>query len=212
MSVIIELEVDADAFDLGKVTHAATNVHLELERVVPIGGEVLPFFWASGGDFAAFEEALQEEKLVEELTAIARTDERVLYHVRWGDTVTSLTTILERSNATILEAHGNDPWTFRLRFLQHAHLRDFQNYCREYDIDFHVTRIFSLEDGDDAPLEFDITPEQHEALVTAVERGYFEVPRRVKLGEVADELGISVQATSERVRRGENNVLRRLFL
>jgi predicted DNA binding protein len=212
MSVIAELTIPAGGFDLGRITQAAESVHIELERVVPVGGEAMPFFWASGTDFETFERNIRAEEIVESLTAIARTGDRVLYHVEWGDTVHSLTSILQDSNATILEAHGNDPWLFRLRFPDHRGLRDFHNRCMDDGIEFHVDRIYTLEEDQDATWSFDLTPEQQTALVSAVERGYFEVPRGVTLTEVAEELGISQQATSERVRRGANTVLRKVLL
>jgi predicted DNA binding protein len=212
MAVVVELLIAADAFDLGRVTKVAADVHLELERVVPTGEDIMPFFWATGEDFEAFERAVRAEALVEGLVAVARVGERVLYHVTWGDTVSNLTSILASSDATILEAHGNDPWSFRVRFPDHRGLRDFHNLCREEGIDFRVERIYTLEEEMDSKYTFDVTPEQREALVSAVERGYFEVPRGVTLGDIADDLGISQQAASERVRRGTNTVLRTVLL
>jgi predicted DNA binding protein len=35
----------------------------------------------------------------------------------------------------------------------------------------------------------------------AVRRGYYDIPRRTSMGELAAELGISDQAVSERLRR-----------
>lgn len=55
-------------------------------------------------------------------------------------------------------------------------------------------------------------PEQREALILAVERGYFAVPRETKLEEIAEELGITRQAASERVRRGAETVLRKSLI
>jgi predicted DNA binding protein len=46
----------------------------------------------------------------------------------------------------------------------------------------------------------------------AVERGYFDVPRKTTLEELADELDISRQALSEHVRRGTEKILRRALL
>ena len=51
-----------------------------------------------------------------------------------------------------------------------------------------------------------VTPKQAEALRMANERGWFEVPRDATLGEIADELGISTQAASDRMRRGMRNI------
>ncbi|MCO8267596.1 helix-turn-helix domain-containing protein [Haloferax sp. AB510] len=212
MAVIVELTIDSESFDLGRVTAVSNGVHIELERVVPTGGEVMPFFWARGTDFEAFERAVRDNSIVDELTAVARVENRVLYRVSWGGTTSSLTRILTDSEATILEAHGNDPWTFRLRFNDHAALTDFHNLCQEEEIEFHVERIYTLAEGEPGVYNFDITDEQQEALVTAVSEGYFEVPRQTTLSEVADRLGISPQAASERVRRGADTVLRKVLL
>jgi predicted DNA binding protein len=43
----------------------------------------------------------------------------------------------------------------------------------------------------------------------AIEDGYFSVPRETKLEEIAEVVGITQQAASERVRRGAETVLRK---
>jgi predicted DNA binding protein len=50
--------------------------------------------------------------------------------------------------------------------------------------------------------EPDLTAEQRELLRAAVRRGYFEVPRRVSLADLAEEQGVSDREASERLRRG----------
>jgi predicted DNA binding protein len=47
-----------------------------------------------------------------------------------------------------------------------------------------------------------VTGPQREALVLAVERGYYDIPRRCSTAELAAVLGVSDQAVSERLRRG----------
>jgi predicted DNA binding protein len=212
MAVVAELTIKSEDFDLGRVTSVAGGMHIELERVVPSGGDIMPFFWAKGKSFERFEREVRENRIVEDLSAVARVEDRVLYHVSWGETVSSLTTILTESEATILEAQGNTPWSFRLRFNDHAGLTEFHNRCQEEEIDFHVERIYTLTEGETGIYSFDITPQQQEALVTAVSNGYFEVPRQTTLKEVAGELGISPQAASERIRRGADSVLRKVLL
>ena len=211
MALVVELEIPADTFDLGRVTSIGGAVHLELERVVPPGEEVMPFFGASEcADYERFERRVREEALVEELTPVARFDDRVLYHVVWGATTSSLTRALSRADAAILEAAGNDPWEFQLRFTDRDHLRSFVDTCREAGIEVRFRRVFELEPDTD-PTADGLTEGQRAALVAAVEAGYFEVPRGTTLSEVAAELGISQQATSERVRRGTDRVLRRVL-
>lgn len=207
MAVVVELTIDADAFDLGRVTSVLDGVHVELERVVPTGRDVMPYFWAEAPDFEAFERAVRENDLVESLEAVSRVRDRVLYHVVWHETAASLTRILEESGATVLQATGNERWVFELRFRDHAGLREFHDSCQERGLDFHVDRIYALDRDAEAAFELGLTGEQHDALLAAVEHGYFEVPRGGTLADVADELGISQQAASERVRRGANAVL-----
>jgi predicted DNA binding protein len=212
MAVVVELSIPATEFDLGRVTQVSGGAHIVLERVVPVGTDVMPFFWASETDFDAFERAVRREAVVESLTAVARVGDRVLYNVEWGEGVSTLTQVLEASNATILEARGNSPWEFRLRFTDHADLKCFHNRCRDANLSFRVDRIYTLEESFDTPMSLGLTPEQHAALALAVERGYFSVPRGCSLSEIASELGISQQAASERVRRAAETVLETVFL
>lgn len=212
MAVIIELEIEADQFDLGRVTSIAGGMHITLDRVVPVAGEVMPFFWASGSDFGEFERAIRDEDIVEELLALERVDDQVLYKVTWGSAVQNFTRILTESGATILEAYGNSPWLFRLRFSSHTGLRDFHNLCREAGINFRVNSISPLDRSPADEHRFDLTDLQHETLVTAVETGYFEVPRATSLEEIASGFDVSPQAVSERLRRAENEVLRSVLL
>ncbi len=52
-----------------------------------------------------------------------------------------------------------------------------------------------------------VTPGQEEALRTALEMGYFAVPKEASADEVADALGVSKSAFLERLRRGQRALL-----
>ncbi|SIR23539.1 Predicted DNA binding protein, contains HTH domain [Haladaptatus litoreus] len=205
MSVTADLSILGEQFLLGTALLTDTDVHVELERVVPASRQVLPFFWAIGTDFDAFEQDVQSNPNVEHLVSLDRVGNRVLYRVEWSKAVESLIYGIAEVGATILEAHGDDLWRFRLRFNDHESLSEFQTYCDEHDIDFHLDRVAT--EAETERNEFGLTPEQREALLLAVERGYFDVPRGVTLGELADEIGVSQQSVSERVRRGAGGVL-----
>ncbi|MDS0294232.1 helix-turn-helix domain-containing protein [Halogeometricum luteum] len=212
MVVIVHFLVDADDFALGRATQGGAETHVELERVVPTAGCAMPFFWAFGTEFEAFERSVRESDAVEELRLLARVDGRALYRVRWTETAPSLTAAIAAHDATVLEASGGRTWSFRVRFPDHRDLTAFHEDCRERGVDLHVERITTLDAEHASEYGFDLTSKQSEALRLAVEAGYFEVPRRVTLSEVAEELEISQQAASERVRRGADAVLRRTLL
>ena len=55
--------------------------------------------------------------------------------------------------------------------------------------------------------QYNVSEKQREALVLALEMGYFEIPREATLEAVAERLDISTKAASERLRRGQTNLL-----
>lgn len=55
MGVVAELIVPADSFPLGVVFASLPDVEVELDRVVPLGDGVVPYFWVRG---ASVEELL----------------------------------------------------------------------------------------------------------------------------------------------------------
>ncbi|XVH31431.1 helix-turn-helix domain-containing protein [Haloferacaceae archaeon DSL9] len=76
-----------------------------------------------------------------------------------------------------------------------------------------LKRIYPLRSEDDHAVaqQWDVTPAQEAALRTALERGYFSVPRESTAGEVASELGISKSAFLERLRRGQASFFSQVF-
>jgi predicted DNA binding protein len=70
---------------------------------------------------------------------------------------------------------------------------------------FRLCRL--TRDGEPEPPDDGLTNRQREALRTAYEPGYFEVPRRVSLQDLATELGISASSASERLRRAQTQLL-----
>lgn len=207
MAVLVDLEIAAEAFDLGRITTGDDDVHISLDRIVPLTADVMPFFWAEGTDFEAFEQRVREEPIVDSLEAIARFDHQTLYRVQWSEDAHDFTSILVESGATVLEATGNTPWLFRLRFDTHAGLRALRDRCREAGIDYRIRNISTQTESTEASTQFRLTPGQHEAIVTAVEAGYFEVPRKTTLDELATGFDVSPQALSQRIRRATNEIL-----
>lgn len=76
-----------------------------------------------------------------------------------------------------------------------------------------LERVFPLgtEDDEAVAQRWDVTPAQEVALRTAMEMGYFSVPRETTASEVAAELGISKSAFLERLRRGQSTLFGQLF-
>ncbi|MFC7142999.1 helix-turn-helix domain-containing protein [Halosimplex aquaticum] len=54
---------------------------------------------------------------------------------------------------------------------------------------------------------FHLTDEQFTTVKAALDRGYYKVPREATLEELANELDVSHQALSERLRRGHRTLI-----
>ena len=213
MSVLVEFSIDSRDFLLGTVLRGSEEMRFELERIVPTGGAVMPFVWATGGDFEAFEANVTESEHVRELRALDKVGDRALYRIVWNEPRTGLIEVLGETDATILEARGDGTrWQFRLRFSDHDKLSTFYNRCTENDFPVHIDRTYTLSESIEGGHRLGLSGEQREALVLALDRGYFDTPSEASLSDLADELGISQQALSDRIRRGNEKVLRSVLL
>jgi predicted DNA binding protein len=67
----------------------------------------------------------------------------------------------------------------------------------------------SASTGDAAGRSDDLSPEQEAALRAAVEHGYYESPREVDVGELADHLGVPRSTLTYRLRRAEEHLAKR---
>lgn len=69
-------------------------------------------------------------------------------------------------------------------------------------------------DQEARPVEVDvtkITDKQREAIETALEKGYYEDPREASLSDLADELGVTDSAVSQRLGAAETKLVKSLF-
>lgn len=201
MSVIAEIAVDADEFGLGEALTAGPTAHVELERLVPGDGSSVPYLWVECDDQYGFERTLGGHPKVAHIERLDQVGDQTLYRVEWADDHDLLVGILEADGA-ILDAHGGTEWLFQLRFDDHERLAAFYNYCMEAGVTIQIRRVFSLTEEYRRGHAFGLTPDQREALVLAARRGYFETPSKVTLEELGEDLGISSQATSKRIRGG----------
>ena len=202
MSIIAEFTLDPADFTLGSILCVQPDLEIDLERLVPTGKEIIPYFWVSDGDLDGFERHIHTSPRVNSITLLDTVGDSRLYRIEWeaseGDFVTGLT----ESKGTIQEAYSDaGEWFFRVRFPDHDRLARFYNYCLENNLtSVHLERVFSLTERSERAREFGLTGEQREAVVLAAQQGYFASPREVTLTELADELGITQQALSQRLR------------
>lgn len=209
MTVLVELVVPATEFVLAETLTAVPSIRIEIKRVVAGTESVTPYFWAFGEEIAAFERALRDDPSVHELVTLEEQQEQErFYRVTWNKSVPNLLTAASNAKATILEAVNSEggEWELKMLFPDRDALTEFHDYCVDHDFYFQIERVYQPENPQERA-EYGVTDKQEEALVTAYREGYFDVPRDSTLDELADQVGISRNAMSNRLRRGQRNLL-----
>lgn len=212
MSVIVEITVPAADFELGRSLQTTDNgARFELERMIPTTDRVIPYFWAKDTDFTALTASLSDDENVLGLTLLDDFDDRALFRIEWPSDINGLVGSIKAHGATIIDAAGtNERWEFQLRFPDSADISGFHADCKRRGIHLNLRRLYRPEQSD---LETSgLTPTQRETLLTALEEGYFSIPRRITGEELAEKLGVSDQAVSERLRRAQTTVFTSLLL
>lgn len=199
---------------LAETMNAVPRMTIEMEDLQVIdGGPVKFFFWGCGDDIESFESALEEDSTVSDYVFLTRVGGRALYRVTFAEgtrdrMVYPLASELDIIYLSLRQTHEGS--TIRALVASRDALRDYREYCIEFDMAFQLHRIYE-EEADTRYNLYGLTERQYETLVLAYESGYFGETREASLEEIADQLGISPQAVAGRIRRGLENLLENSF-
>lgn len=209
MGTIVDVIVPTEQFALQDTFEAATDATFETVCVVAHDpGQVMPFLWGSAADLDGLDETLAVDASTREVSRLAVDGHRALFRIDWQRSVRAAIGVFIEANGTLLRARGQDGrWELRVLFPDQESVSRTYDSWRDRGIDPAIRRVNGVDDvvthGG-----MDLSHDQHEALVTAFEHDYYGVPRGVTLDGLADELGVSHQALSERLRRGHRNLVK----
>ena len=208
MSVTATIVVGPGALALGETLTAHPELRVELERVVPLGDRAVPQLRVSGPDPETAEDALRADDDVAGVEVIDRRGDSLLSRVEWERPDGRLLRTLVATEATCLEAVGtHEGWHLTLRFPAHERLATCYRRCTADGTEMVVGSIRRSDRPGSDYLASVLTRPQQETLEAALEAGYFAVPRDTTLRELADQLGVSDTAVSQRLRRGLRTLL-----
>ncbi|GAA0202967.1 helix-turn-helix domain-containing protein [Halobaculum roseum] len=194
-------------FLLGRTLAVAGDARIELECAVPLGDRFAPYLTIAADDPKTVCDLVAAEPSVDRVDPLRRGDDEWLVRVRWTGPRSPVLTALRDADAVCVEAVATrGTWHLTLRFDSHEQLTDCYHRCLDRDVRLSVDRVHEGE-GLRQSASRALTSAQREALATAFDAGYFAVPREVTLAELADRLGISDTAASQRLRRGLQNLL-----
>ena len=201
MSVIAEFRVPSSDFELGRILDVEGITSIELENLVPIGEATVPLFWIHNSTRHSFLESVQRHPAVTSAAEVDVFDDRALVTLDWDANHDHLFEGITESEGQLLSATGTrDSWEFELRFPDHDALSEFRTHCEDAQISLEVQRVYNPTKPDAGPW-YGLTELQREAIMLAAQTGYYDIPRGCTTKELADELGISDQAVTERLRR-----------
>lgn len=207
-AAIVEVELAAADFALYHALSSHEALACEIERVVAQDTErVMPFVWITATDSRSeIEATLLEDPSVADFELLADLDDEWLYQMEWISQIDTLVHILLEEDGTILVAQGNDhDWHLRILVSDRDALSRTYDYCSEKGMTLEIRNIYELDQSREG--RFGLTNEQQTTLTAAYEQGYYEIPRRATAEDLADEVGVSHQALSERLRRGHGNLV-----
>lgn len=195
---------------LGHIFDDSSKIEIVLERIVPLRERVIPLLWISGDDPEAIESEIADHPYCEDVWRVMTTDDRTLFELEWSDDLDGVVQALLDTHVTVLEATGNcESWDFHLRFPTHEQLSTFSQMLTEKGVSVTLHHLYNpTAEGDDSGL----SPEQRELLVLAYRHGYYEVPRRTNLSELAEKHDITDSALSQRLRRATSQLVEETLL
>lgn len=203
MATIVEVQVAAHDIALGRSFEAIPSLDCKIEQVVAADDFAVRL---DGADLSSLTAALDTDPTVVTHSVLSGDGEQWLCTIDFADEVSELFDLVVAEKGAMLAAEAkNGRWTLRLQFPHQDAVSRVHDQLAERGIRIDIIRLqpFSTITAD----KIDLTPEQYEALVAAIDHGFFEIPRETSLEELAAELDISHQALSERFRRAHQTLV-----
>ena len=209
MSTVVDASVPAEEFALAQSLRENPDATFQICRVVANTNDgVMPFLWGTGADLEDLRRSLERDPTTQNTAVVSSFDGEYLFEMEWTATVRMLFDVfLNEDSSALLDAHTDgEQWHFRLVFPSRTCLHTVCEECDELGVSLDVDRAYPLSES--LPRDqFQLTEKQYETVLTAYEEGYYDVPRKINLKELARRLDVSHQALSERLRRGHETLI-----
>jgi len=206
MTVMAEFRAPITAYPLSRELSNHPDLSIEIDDIIPTGGSS-HYVWLNGTAYDGLLEDLQANPDIGNVTVLDELPDRALVRFEWDTHQSPVFDLVEEAGGRIAGAEGTpDGWALVVRFSSQGDLQRFYERTQERGVDVRLQHLYD-EDASLVRDQFDFSPKQRETLEVALEAGYFDVPQRVTLEDLAEELGISEQGVSERLRRGLSTFL-----
>lgn len=207
MALVAELTVGGALF--GGVCADLSDRRVALEETYLLDdGRASLFLWFAEPGAEAVETTLDASDGVDAVRRLDDAGERSLFRVTLTPAAREATVYdtLVAHDITVLEATETvDRSRLRIRVPTREALGVVVGEFGRRSVPSTLHRLYAESDPDDR--RYGLSPKQREALVAAWRSGYYRVPRRATLGDIASVLDISEQSVSQRLRRGIHSLV-----
>jgi len=222
MALRAEYEIGCEGLPLVDVAGAVPDADIDL--AISPGMNDRPRFTArvvgSEETVAAVEREFERTPFVGEYTLIAREGDASRYTIHPGtslaeqlgdhvDDLDDLRALYETPTHIERIEPTPDGWVQRARFADRDAFDKLRTFWQR-NVPFrlrHLTRVGEDTDDRFGGGDSGLTDAQREAIRTAYEMGYFDIPRSAALDDLAAELGITASSCSERLRRAQTHLV-----
>ena len=214
MSFVAEFEITCEGLPFVEVARTVPSATLAVEFQPSERWYTAFVVGVVEGPAARVEDAFESVSFVEEYIRFEREDETPWYRVEpavsmptlLGPYVDDVEALQELAAADAEISHIRPTptgWIQAGWFADRETLARFRRYWQRNG-EFRLRRLTPSAESDPGA---GLTPPQREAIRTAYEMGYFEIPRTASLQEIATELDITASSLSERLRRAQTQLV-----
>src|SRR6056297_1573812 len=152
MSVITEIRVPSDDFELGQILSLEQASAVELETLVPSGDVTVPLFWVYEPVETGFLDTVERYPTVNSVTEVDVFEDRTLFRLDWDASQDHLFQCILDNEGQILSATGTpEGWDFEVRFSQREALSQCETCCEAAHISLDFIRVYNPTDSENGP-------------------------------------------------------------
>lgn len=205
MATYVVMTLSSEEMGLTETIQRLPDAYCYVEQNAMSSTDSTIHLWFSCGDGADVAAALEADTSVSEYEHIQTDGCEHLYAVTIRQEILLPREIVHQYAGAITKAYGDaERWTLEVRFPSRDDFSAASDAFERYDIDVTYRSIESAGTPDRRMNA--LTEAQRDVLERAIEMGYFEIPREATLQEIAEELEVSHQALSERLRRAHRSL------
>lgn len=200
MTVIVGLRVPSRELEIGRLLDRLGDVEVSVVGTAREGDSGVILYSVEGGT-DRFPEVVEQHPSISSVEPIDGPTDDDVYAATFETLPKGFWGTLEQFDVELIRArHEGDVWDVEVAIEDQDQLAAFREMAEEADLPVDVDRRFNPCRAGSGPW-FGLTEPQREALSLALREGYFEIPRRCTIADLAGEFDISDQAMSERLRR-----------